>query len=272
MALVAHALGAQVRLVAPLGGPRGARVRALLEDEAVETVVVPIAEETRGTYTVVDPDQGDVLEVIEPPPTLSEAELGRFTAATEEAISSADIVVVSGSLAGGIPASFVATVVGLARRAGAVALVDAHGDALAAALAAEPDLVKPNLSEARALTGAALDEDAPRAKLVDLARTIRSRGPRAVWLSLGRRGSILVEDGAVWSFEAEHERPVSAVGCGDALLGGLAAGLAAGQSVRDAAALGVAAAADKLSRAHPGRVERMGVDAARGRIDVTRVA
>ena len=52
-------------------------------------------------------------------------------------------------------------------------------------------------------------------------------------------------------------RIVNAVGCGDALLGGLVAG-PRGRARRssDAAALGVAAATDKLGRLHPGGIGR----------------
>ena len=270
--LVAQELGADVQLVAPLGGPRGARVLELLEDERVPTVATQIADETRGTYIVVDPDVGEVLEVIEPAPTLTAAEFDRFLAATRAAISQATIVAISGSLASGIPDSFVATVIRLGREAGALTLVDVHGDTLVAALSAEPDLVKPNLSEARSLTGDTADEAAPLHELADLATDIASRGARAVWLSLGDRGSILVDDGAVWRLEVEPGPAVSAVGCGDALLGGLAAGLARGDSPVDAARLGAAAAADKLTRAHPGRVERSGVEAALSRVSASRIA
>jgi 1-phosphofructokinase family hexose kinase len=271
VALVAHELGAEVQLVAPLGGARGARVRALLEEEGVETVVTSMAAETRGTYTVVDPDVGDVLEVIEPAPLLTASECDQFLAAVEEAVANATIVAVSGSLASGIPNSFVATVIGMGRGVGALTLVDVHGAALSAALIASPDLVKPNLSEARSVTGRNVGVEASVGELADVATDIVARGARGVWLSLGHRGSILVEDGKVWKLESEPRPIVSAVGCGDALLGGLAAGLARGESQVEAARLGAAAATDKLSRAHPGRVDRNGVETALGCVSVTRI-
>ena len=59
---------------------------------------------------------------------------------------------------------------------------------------------------------------------------------------------------------APAERVVNAVGCGDALSGGLAAGIARGLELADAAALGVAAATDKLGRLHSGRVDRAAVE------------
>jgi sugar/nucleoside kinase (ribokinase family) len=65
------------------------------------------------------------------------------------------------------------------------------------------------------------------------------------------------------------ERVVNAVGCGDALIGGFAAALAAGRDPRSAVVLGAAAAAAKLAHLHPGRVEREAVDALAPLVDVT---
>jgi fructose-1-phosphate kinase PfkB-like protein len=52
-----------------------------------------------------------------------------------------------------------------------------------------------------------------------------------------------------------HGRRVNAVGCGDALVAGLAAGLLEQRSLPDALALGAAAAADKLTRLHSGCID-----------------
>ena len=102
--------------------------------------------------------------------------------------------------------------------------------------------------------------DAPLGALAAFAERLLERGAGAVWLSLGRRGSLLVSDVGALHFNAPGDRVVNSVGCGDALAGGLAAGLARGLDLPDAAALGVAAAADKLGRLHSGRVERAGVE------------
>ena len=56
------------------------------------------------------------------------------------------------------------------------------------------------------------------------------------------------------------ETVVNAVGSGDALVGGLAAGLARGLGLLEAAVLGTAAATDKLRHLHSGRVDRDAVE------------
>jgi fructose-1-phosphate kinase PfkB-like protein len=122
--------------------------------------------------------------------------------------------------------------------------------------------VKPNLAELSASLGegSAVSRDPALGELAQLAERLRERGAASVWLSLGRRGSLLVSGAGALHFSAPVERVVNAVGCGDALAGGLAAGIARGLELADAAALGAAAASDKLGRLHSGRVERAGVE------------
>jgi 1-phosphofructokinase family hexose kinase len=240
---VAAALGADARLVAPVGGEL---FGDLLD---VPATLVPVAAPTRGTYTVVDPAAGDVLEVHEPSPALSAAECDALVAAAEGAAAGAAVVVIAGSLSAGAPADLHARLL----RAGGAAftvLDTSSPAALEAGLAARPDLVKPNVSEAAALLGAAGDDAAA------LALALRDRGAGSVWLSAGERGSVLATGDGAWHLAGPHpEAVVSAVGCGDALVGGLAAGLARGLSLLDAAALGTAAATDKLRHLHSGRVD-----------------
>ena len=64
-------------------------------------------------------------------------------------------------------------------------------------------------------------------------------------------------------------RRVNAVGCGDALVGGFAAAIAAGREPRAAIALGAAAASDKLAHLHPGRIDRAAVEALVDAVELT---
>ena len=293
VAMVAAALGADVRLVAPAGGELLGR---LLAAAGVPASLTPAAAPTRGTYTVVDPAAGDVLEVHEPSPRLTGAELEQLVAAAGEALAGSAVAVIAGSLPAGAASDLHARLVQAAARAGTFTVVDtSSAPALELALAAAPDLVAPNAQEAAALLGRPVAEGdiatsaargpgapatadgaiAPATAAhagapatangaiapATAARALRERGARAVWLSAGERGSVLADGGGAWRLAASAEGPVvNAVGCGDALLGGLAAGLARGLPLLDAAALGTAAATDKLRHLHPGRVDAGAVE------------
>jgi 1-phosphofructokinase len=273
-AMVARALGAPTHLVAPAGGRRGELLRLLLAEEGLHSTLVPGAAETRATHTLVDADLGELVEVHDPHAALQPGECDALVAAAGEKTRFASVAVIAGGLPPGAPPDLHARLVARARACEAFTILDSSSpEALQLALGAAPDLVKPNIIELSALLGedAAPGRDAPLAVLAGLAARLRERGAGAVWLSLGRRGSLLVSEAGSWGFNAPGERAVNAVGCGDALVGGLAAGLARGLELPDAAALGIAAAADKLGRLHSGRVERAGVERLLAQVERTPV-
>ncbi|MBC7276444.1 MAG: sugar kinase [Nocardioides sp.] len=109
----------------------------------------------------------------------------------------------------------------------------------------EADLVMPNLSEGRLLTGFLAPEDV-LAKLVDL-------GPRIIVLKLGSAGALLAHGGEITRFAAPRVDAIDSTGAGDAFDGAFLAQLLAGASPRDAAEYAVHAAA--LTTLGPGAVD-----------------
>jgi 1-phosphofructokinase family hexose kinase len=253
-ALVAAELGAPARVLTTAGGRNGRLLLELLEAEPLEVTHVAVADATRGTYTVAG-DDGDLIEVHEPSPRLSGPEADSLVSALAGLAPAGAVVAISGSLPRGAPADLHARLVASAREAGAFTVLDCSTpESLAAGVEARPDLVAPNLDEAAALAGTS--------DLESIAAAIRERGAGAVWVSLGAEGSVFADsEGSVRLAAPPPARIVNAVGCGDALVGGFAAGLLAGRAPREAAALGVAAATDKLAHLHPGRVDRAAVEA-----------
>jgi ribokinase len=102
------------------------------------------------------------------------------------------------------------------------------------------DLCVPNETEAELLTGqtVASSEQAEAA-----ARSLQSRGPKAVLVTLGARGVLVVEEGAAEHLPAVAVEAVDPTGAGDAFIGSLAVFLAEGNPLTEAArrANGVAA-------------------------------
>jgi 1-phosphofructokinase len=253
---VAAALGCAVTVVCPLAGGRGRRVAELLVARHVEAAAFEVEGETRGTYTVVDDLRGAFLEIIEPGPRLDTNDVAQLLDLVVRHSAGAAVVIAAGSLPPGAPEDLYADIVGIAHDAGAMAVVDASGEPLSAALGAAPDLVKPNAREARDLLGNGLHPDGPVEDLVAAARAIRARGAQAAWLSLGARGSLLADEhDGCWMVDApKGGAVVNAVGCGDAMVGAAAAALAGGAALAEAIGLGAAAAASKLAALAPDEV------------------
>jgi 1-phosphofructokinase family hexose kinase len=275
VAMVARALGAEVEMLTTVGGRRGALFLALVEDEGFPVHPVEVGGATRGTYTLVVDGEGDVVEVHEPAGAFEEGDADRLVAALERIAPGFETVAICGSLPPVAPVDLHARLVAAARGAGARAILDCSTvSAFEAALAAGPDLVAPNLAEARRLSGAEPSDNGETpvssdAEVLEFCDRMLARGATSVWLSLGAEGSALVTPRMAVRLRAPAPPPpVNTVGCGDALLGGLIAGLAAGDELPAAAALGVAAATDKLAHLHPGRVDEAPVRALATKVEV----
>jgi ribokinase len=102
-------------------------------------------------------------------------------------------------------------------------------------------LLTPNALEAAALTG----ETEPTAALRALARSV---GP-PVLVTVGADGALLGTEGGIVEIPAPEVEVVDTTGAGDAFNGVLAAGLAAGRDVEDAARRAVEAASASVRRA-----------------------
>jgi 1-phosphofructokinase family hexose kinase len=262
-ALVAAELGADAAVITPAGGRSGDRLLELLATEPVEVKAVTVADSTRSTYTLVRASGGDLLEVHEPGGSLTDAECEELVSELARVATDAAVVAICGSLPPGARPDLHARLIATARELGAFTILDCStAVALAAGIAAGPHLVAPNLAEAGELLDRDLGPGLGDPELGAILGAIAGRGDAAVWLSLGSEGSVLATGaGTVRLTAPAPDRIVSAVGCGDALVGGLAAGLGRGLDLDSAAILGVAAASQKLSHLHPGRVDRAAVEA-----------
>lgn len=272
VAMVAWELGAQVELLTTAGGRSGDLFLALLEEEEFPVHAVRVEGATRGTYTVVVEGEADVVEVHEPAGAFSAADADALVAALAKIAGDFDTVAICGSLPPGAPTDLHARLVATARDAGCKTILDCSTvPAFEAALAERPDLVAPNLDEAMALVGRKLQESwsfrPTNEELYELCDGLMAAGAKAVWLSLGAEGSLLAQPTAGFLMRARSSpEVVNAVGCGDALLGGLLAG---GPDWAGAAARGVAAATDKLAHLHPGRVDPWRVRTITGELEIT---
>lgn len=215
-----HAHGYRVAAVVPVGGVEGDQLIHLLGGSGLAVVTVPINGAVRSNVTVVEPD-GTVTKLNEPGPTLSPDELDALLRTGTAAASGARWLVASGSLPPDAPDDLLAQLGRGGAEMGASVAVDTSGPALAAALRAGPDLVKPNADELAELTGRPL---VTVGDVVDAARSVLALGARAVLASLGPDGAVLatLEPGRRVTVHAELsvDTPNSSVGAGDAALAG----------------------------------------------------
>ncbi|WP_084130011.1 1-phosphofructokinase [Demequina sp. NBRC 110055] len=240
------AQGGDAVAVLPAGGAEGVLLGELLDDAGVPRASVPVAGAARVNITVAEPD-GTTTKLNEPGPALSAAELESLLDAAAARAAGSAWLVGCGSLPPGAPTDLYATLVERGHAAGALVAIDSSGPALAAAIGASPDLIKPNHEELAELVGRSLPT---LGDVLDAAQGLVADGIPTVAVSLGAHGALLVTDSAVLHARATVERPLSTVGAGDCMLAGLLHGLATG--LDGAAALSAAVAWGSAAVSLPG--------------------
>jgi tagatose 6-phosphate kinase len=214
VARVLHGLGEQVVLVAPAGGSTGEQLHDSLAEVGLASRLVPDRVPTRRTLTVVDAG-GDATCFSEPSATDCWPEL---LDAVARSLVDARALVVSGSLPAGVPREGLATLVRSVRERHLPVIVDTHGSALLEALEAGCDVVKPNADELAQVTSSA---DPTLA-----ARELADRHGTAVVASLGSAGVVAALTHGTWAAYSDATVIGNPTGAGDALVAGLARGLA----------------------------------------------
>ncbi len=151
-----------------------------------------------------------------------------------------DTIVLAGSIPKCCPITLYADLMAALSERNIAFAVDAEGDALIAALAHHPFLIKPNLPELCALF--AKDTILGNKQLLFYASKLQEMGARNVLISLGGDGALLyTEEKTAYRMAAPQGKTDSTVGAGDSMLAGFLAGCQLKRSMPDALRLGIAA-------------------------------
>ena len=208
VARVAHAQGATVRAITTVGGRTGEEFSAELHASGVPASLVPVRAATRRSVAIVDAQLGDTTIVNERGVNPGDAEWADLVAAVVDAMPSARVLVLSGSLPPGAPASLLPVLITVGRDAGATVIVDTSGPALLTAADAGAAVLKPNRAELIEATG--LTDP------VDGARSLIARGAELVLLSLGADGMLAVTASDLWHARLDRSLAGNPTGAGDA--------------------------------------------------------
>jgi 1-phosphofructokinase len=229
-ALTSHE--ARTLAVLPAGGVEGRLLAELLTEAGIEVNIVPIAGSIRSNLALVEPD-GTTTKINEPGPVLSGSELEALLAGAQATLAEhPSWMVGSGSLPPGVDDDLYAELVRRCCAAGVRVAIDGSGPPLRHAVAAGPDLIKPNLEELEELVGRPLNT---LGDVLSASVDLVTHGVATVVVSLGRYGALLVSS------------PQSTVGAGDALLAGYLYATGSGSTAVDALRTGVAWGAAAVS-------------------------
>ena len=241
-----QALGSDALVIGLAGGVTGDAVRAGLAEAGVPARFVSIAGETRRTFAVVDTARHETALFNEPGPRVCASEWAALIVMYEKSLAGSSAVVLSGSLPAGLAPDSYAGLATRAAAAGVPVVLDAEGPALLHGAAGGPAIVKPNLAELERTVGRSLSGP-DLAATAAAAGELRAAGAGAVVVSLGGDGLFAVTGDGTWYAVPPGRVAGNPTGAGDAVVAGLAHGLALGspwpERLRQAAALGTAAVA-----------------------------
>ncbi len=240
---------------------------ALAAEEGLDLVAVPVPGDLRCATIIIERSaRATVLN--EPGPATSAEDADRLLAAVDETLGrhGARVVVGAGSLPPGLPQEVYGRLCDVARSRGALGVVDAAREVLAATLAHGPDLVTPNLHEAEGLLHGRVDEsshddgpgDEVRSRATEAAAELVARGARRAVVTAGAHGAAFTDGAQAFWVPAPDVTVRNPIGAGDSLVGGLAAALATAGDVPDwrrVVSHGVAVASAAVESEGAGRVD-----------------
>ncbi len=253
-ASVIHAFGGKTLAVVLAGGKSGARLEKFLKCCGFEIAVVPTRSEVRTNMVITD-KQGLTIKLNETGERVQKTELARLEKVIREKLEGASWFMICGSIPPGVPPSFYAQLITLARKRGVKTLLDTDGEALEAGIEAKPSVVTPNQPEAERLLNTAL---LTRNHFVQATERIRAMGAESVILSLGSRGAMAAFDHRLIEALAPRIDAVSPIGAGDAMAAAFVWAMEKNDDYADALRWGVAAgtASAKLPGIHFATLEQ----------------
>ena len=246
-------MGAEPVLCGFAGGESGELLQGLLRQLPGERNLVATSSPS-GCY-VTDRRTGErqvIISSLSDPP--SRHELDDLVSLTSiEAIAAGWLVVTNPLPADGLPLECYGDLVANARAGGCRTLVDLSTPRLNSALRGEPDLVKLNDWELAEFVAGPVSEPS---QLLEAAQRLREQGAQAVIVTRGERPALVLSGDQAWMLKPPALTNGFREGCGDAMLGALAASWASGESLEHALKLGAGAGAANFLRRGLGSASR----------------
>lgn len=238
VAIVLRRLGIPVHSVGCLGEDNDATFLRMLQKDALSFDYLSVPGEVRTNLKLVDESQKIITEFNEPGITLNEEQLHQFLQLLGEKAADSEYVVISGRRPAGCEHNTYQRCMQAVK--GKKCVLDTSGESLLHGIKEQPYLIKPNLPEIESIMKKELRT---LRGLRDAALFLMEYGAQNVVISLGKYGAMMVNHETTLFAPALMVEARSTVGAGDAMIGGLLAGLTKGGTMADAFRWGVAAGA-----------------------------
>ena len=238
VAVVLKRLSVPVSCVGCLGERGRESFLQMIRQEGVPFDYLPMPGEVRTNLKLLDNSTRAITEFNEPGISMDSAQLEDFLTLLGEKAGESEYVVLSGRLPEGCAEATYQRC--LKTLEGKKCVLDCAGETLLHGIKERPFLIKPNLPE---IEGIMKKELRTLRGLRDAALFLIEYGAQNVIISMGKYGAMLVSRTDTFFAPALMVEARSTVGAGDAMIGGVLAGLSRGESLAESFRWGVAAGA-----------------------------
>ncbi len=268
VARMAAELGAMPILCGFLGGETGAVLRPLLAALPIELRLVQTGAASGGyVHDRRDGERHPVAQSASMPPTRHEVD-DLFSLACAAALDSEVLALCGPYPSEALPLEIYGSLVADVRANGTPVIVDLSPPLLDSALEGKPDLVKINDWELAAFVSGPVDTAARMRAAMD---RLLERGAAAAIITRAGEPAMVLRGEEAWELTPPRFERGSREGCGDSMMGGLAAAMATGMEWEETLRIGAAAGATNFLRRGLGTGARAVVEDLAHRVELRRL-
>lgn len=261
--------GHAVAVTGVLGAGNQELFLRLFADKKLIDRFIRVPGHTRVNIKVADDARHQVTDINFPGVNVPAETIGAVSATIDAlAGEGAEVFILSGSLPTGVAPAIYRDIATRLKVRGCKVVVDTSGEALARAVEAAPDIIKPNIDELGGLLGCPLDDEAA---IVAAARSLRTRGIGWVVVSMGGEGAIFVTADAAVRATSPPAPVKSTVGAGDAMVAGIVHASLQNLGVEDCARIATAFSLGALGEIGPHLPSPDVVDAFARQVTIRRI-
>ncbi|KWZ92411.1 MAG: 1-phosphofructokinase [Anaerococcus sp.] len=216
-----------------LGGFTGEFIKNKLENLGIDEEFTKIADDSRINVKLKYEKE---TEINAQGPEIKEEEIEDFLNYLDN-LEEDDFVIISGSIPKSLGDDFYRVIVNLLEMENVRFALDTSGKKLFNLSSYKPFLVKPNRDELSEIFEDEIDSDE---KIVKYARKLIDQGAENVIVSLGKDGSIFIDNSIAYKAKPIEGKLINSVGSGDSMVAGYIYGYMKGLSKLDSYKLAIA--------------------------------
>lgn len=245
VSVVLRALGLPTMCTGLVFDSNGKQLTDFLEQRQIAHAFAQAKGTIRTNIKIMEQGSHTLTEINHPGHPIDAAAEQDFLCCLWRCAQNSRIVVLSGRIASGAGEDIYKRALQMVHTLGVKTVVDTAGEAMRQALEAHPFLIKPNLHELETMLGCKIHT---RQEIVQACRRLIAGYVQMVCVSMGKDGTMLVDDAHVW-FAPALSIPVRGLqGAGDSMVAGLCKGIREGVCADRMLAYGVAAASASILR------------------------